>query len=180
MLLLMSLLLGLAPNLVPIDKPPQVLSFDAAEFREAFNAAREQPRLVIVISPSCGHCLRLAYEVNQLVSKHPDSTIKVFVLWAPFMATDNQLGAQRATAYINDAHVVHFWDLWRFVSRAYTKQLKVPELDAWDMLAFYEPHLQWKDEPPTPTFWMQDRMLKIGTPFSPEALESSLEPWWNK
>lgn len=180
MWLLLSLLLGLAPSSDTVDTPPQVLSFNASAFRDAFNASRDKPRLVLVVSPTCGHCLRLASEVNDLLAAHPDSTIKVFVLWAPYMATDNPMAAERATDYINDERVVHFWDLWRFGTRTYTDQLKLPVTDAWDMLAFYEPHLEWKEAPPVPTFWMQDRQLDMGTPYSKERLEQALESWWNK
>ncbi len=181
MFLLLSLLLGLTPLTGDAAQPTiQPLSFDAAAFHDAFNAARNQPRLVLVVSPTCGHCLRLASEVQELLAAHPDSAMKVFVLWAPYMATDNQMAAERALAYLSDRRVMHFWDLWRFGTRTYTEQLKLPVTEAWDMLAFYEPRLQWEDELPNPTFWMQDRQLEIGTPYSKEGLAQALEPWWKK
>jgi hypothetical protein len=93
------------------------------------------------------------------------------------LQNDNAITAQRATAYLSDHRVTDFWDLWRFGTRNYAKQLDIPLLDAWDMVVFYKPGLTWGAEPPEPTFWMQNRNLDHGTPFSTAALEEALKPW---
>lgn len=76
-----------------------------------------------------------------------------------------------------DARVEHFWDLWKFGTRVYSQQLHLPENDAWDMFAFYSPDVIWRDSIPVPTFWMQNRALKVGDPYSKESLEQRLKPW---
>jgi thiol-disulfide isomerase/thioredoxin len=153
------------------------LSFEGKAFVEAFNAASDRGRIVVVISPTCGHCLQLASQVNEVLQQYPEARLQVFVLWSPFMRTDNRMVALRAAGYLNDPRVQHFWDLWRFGSRIYTEQLKVPPMEAWDMLVFYKPHLQWRERPPEPTFWMQNRGLDVGQPYSKEALLSELKAW---
>ncbi|UCF36996.1 MAG: hypothetical protein JSU96_19705 [Acidobacteriota bacterium] len=85
--------------------------------------------------------------------------------------------AQRASAYLRDPRVRHFWDLWKFGSRTFSKQLGIPELDAWDMFTFYKPHLTWGGSMPDPTFWMQNRGLKFGQPYSKDALEAQMKDW---
>ena len=93
------------------------------------------------------------------------------------MPRDSQQAAQRATAYMSDSRVKHFWDLWRFGTRTFAQQLNIPIADAWDMFTFYKPHVRWRDAFPEPTFWMQNRDLKIGTPYSQQAMEQQLRPW---
>lgn len=99
------------------------------------------------------------------------------MLWAPYLKSDNSVTAQRATTYLSDNRVTDFWDLWRFGSRIYSEEFQIPTLEAWDMVVFYEPGITWQGEHPKPTFWMQNRNLDHGTPFSKEALEDALQPW---
>lgn len=176
---LMTLLLGLTSAQYLADLEMVTLSFKAEAFRESFNAAQDRPRLVGVFSPRCGHCLQAVSEVADILKRHPQSRIQVYILWSPFMHVDNKAAAQAATQYIPDSRVKHFWDLWRFASRLYTEQLGLPPEHAWDMWTFYKPQLAWTGEtPPPPTFWMQNRALDIGEPYSKEALEKKLEAWF--
>jgi hypothetical protein len=153
------------------------LTFDAKDFKEAFNASADRPRLVGVFSPTCGHCLQACSELQEILNRKPGARIKVFLLWAPFMQRDTLSLAKRATGYLPDSRVQHFWDLWRFASKSYEKQLKVPRGHAWDMFVFYKPHLVWQDSMPEPTFWLQNRSLEVGIPYSAEDLEEGLMEW---
>jgi hypothetical protein len=153
------------------------LSFDARGFKEAFNAAADRPRLVGVFSPTCGHCLQACSELQEVLNEEPEARLKVFLLWAPFMHRDTLGLARRATGYLPDNRVTHFWDLWKYVSKSYEKQLKVPKGHAWDMFVFYKPNLVWRESLPEPTFWLQNRGLEVGTPYSQEDLEAGLKEW---
>jgi hypothetical protein len=153
------------------------LSFDAKDFKEAFNASAGEPRLVGIFSPSCGHCLRACSELQEILNRHPKGRLRVFLMWAPFMQRDTLNLAKQATGYLPDERVQHYWDLWRFTSRAYAKQMEIPELHAWDMFVFYKPHLVWHEIIPEPTFWMQNRDLDLGTPYSQDDLEAGLIDW---
>jgi len=93
------------------------------------------------------------------------------------MPGDNRNAAQRATGYLPDERVAHYWDLWKYGSRNFAAKLKIPELEAWDLFAFYRPHQSWKDPVPEPTFWMQARGLSVGESYSKDALTGKLETW---
>jgi thiol-disulfide isomerase/thioredoxin len=153
------------------------LSFDARDFRESFNAAADQPRVVGVFSPTCGHCLQACSELQEILKERPEARLKVFLLWAPFMKRDTLPLAQRATGYLPDRRVYHFWDLWKYAAKVYQEQLKIPKGNAWDMFVFYKPHLLWQDSLPEPTFWLQNRGLDVGTPYSQENLKAGIEEW---
>lgn len=155
----------------------KTLSFNAEDFRAAFNASTGKVRLVGIYSPTCAHCLQACSQIEEILKAHPDLRVKVFILWTPFMRTDNINTARRATGYLADHRVEHFWDLWRYTSRCYVDQLKIPEIHAWDMVVGYKPLLVWKDQPPDPTFWLQNRGLDTGVPFSKEKLQEELLKW---
>jgi hypothetical protein len=93
------------------------------------------------------------------------------------MERDSRRLAQRASAYISDSRVQHFWDLWRFGTRTYSEQLGIPPQEAWDMFTFYKPHLIWRSTIPEPTFWMQNRNLEKGLPYNKEELEAEMLKW---
>lgn len=103
----------------------------------------------------------------------------MYLLWAPYLHSDSQATAQRASVYSPDRRVTHFWDLWRYGSRLYSEEFGIPTLEAWDMFVFYKPGLDWKTNPPKPTFWLQNRGLKKGAAYSKALLEEELKPWLN-
>ncbi|HXK60684.1 MAG TPA: hypothetical protein PLP42_12415 [Acidobacteriota bacterium] len=99
-------------------------------------------------------------------------------MWTPLMANDTRHSATTSSAYLPDPRVEHYWDLWTFTSKVYTRQLRYPPNEvAWDMAVVYKPHLVWKNEPPEPTLFLDARDLNIGMKFSAEALKEELRKW---
>ncbi|GAB4232722.1 MAG: hypothetical protein Kow00109_05260 [Acidobacteriota bacterium] len=162
---------GAEPAVHPVD-------FQGRPFVATFNAAKEHPRLVGIFSPRCAHCLQTCADVRDVLAEYADADIQVFILWAPFEAGDNIGWARRAAdAYLPDPRVIHFWDVWKFSSRAYTEILRVPVSEAWGLLLGFPAGEEWRDRPPKPRFWFQSRNLKVGTPFSEKLLRMRLAPW---
>jgi len=153
------------------------LSFTASEFIDDFNAASDTNRLVMVTSPTCPHCLRAIVELEQILAKHPDGKLQVMLLWGPLMQTDTSAVTRRSMQYIRDKRVSHYWDLWRWGYRTYMKNLNIPEFEAWDLFIFYEAGKKWGENPPDPTFWMENRTVEYGPPYSKEAMETELLKW---
>lgn len=174
-MLLLAFLAFFLQGAVTVDV--ETLSFDARGFKEAFNSAADKPRLIGIFSPTCGHCLQACSELQEILKQRPEARLRVFLLWGPFMQRDTRSLAIRATGYLPDNRVRHFWDLWKFASKSYEEQLKVPKGHAWDMFVFYKPHLIWQDSLPEPTFWLQNRGLEVGTPYSQEDLQAGLKEW---
>ena len=155
----------------------QSLSFTAKEFVDDFNEASDTHRLVMVTSPTCPHCMKAVVELQQILEKHPDGKIKVMLLWGPLMQTDTSSITRRMMQYIRDERVDNYWDLWRWGYRTYTENLKIPEFEAWDLFIFYEAGKKWEGTPPVPTFWMENRTVEYGPPYSKEAMEAELLKW---
>jgi hypothetical protein len=76
-----------------------------------------------------------------------------------------------------DKRVHHFWDLWRFGTRTYSEQLGIPAREAWDMTVIYEPQVVWQEKGPEPAVWFQNRELRVGKPYSKDALEAEIKKW---
>jgi thiol-disulfide isomerase/thioredoxin len=173
--LLIVVLLGMLASLSGADL--QKLSFTAKEFKDAFNENSDTHRLVMVTSPTCPHCLKAIIELQEILEKHPDGKLKVMLLWGPLMRSDTSSITIRAMEYIKDKRVDNFWDLWRWGYRTYTENLNIPEFEAWDLFIFYEAGKKWGDQPPVPTFWMENRTVEYGPPYSKEAMEAELLKW---
>lgn len=154
------------------------VSYGGREFLNAFNAASDQTRLVLVFSPTCGHCLQGASEVAQILQQLPDARVKVLILWSPLLARDSRFAAQDATVYLPDSRAQHFWDLWTFGVNHYTQKLKYPEDRlAWDIFVLYEAGISWRSSgaAPDPSSWMQHHNLDIGPKYTKSLLKSELE-----
>ncbi len=107
-----------------------------------------------------------------------DASIKVFVLWSPILENDNRFAAQKATSYLNDARVEHFWDLWTFGVNHFTKQFNYPGKElAWDIFVLYEPGAEWilPGPAPDPHYWMQHRGLDVGPDYTQSELQAQIK-----
>ena len=114
-------------------------------------------------------------EANQVLQRMPKAKVKVMTLWSPVLRRDSQEAAERATAYLSDRRVEHFWDLWGFGIRTYSKQFKYPQgKKAWDIFVLYQSELTWNEKPPKTVVLMQHRDLKIGTKYSQDFLYKEL------
>ena len=99
----------------------------------------------------------------------------MFVVWAPYLRSDSKAAAQRAASYVSDPRVHHYWDLWQFGSKTYAKEFNYPQYDAWDLFVGYQPGSTWHEKSPEPTFYLQNRNLDHGVPYSKQALEDELK-----
>ncbi len=99
-------------------------------------------------------------------------------MWTPLLPRDNKEMAVEATTYLSDLRAEHFWDLWSFGLKAYTRKLGYPSGEtAWDIYIFFKPHVVWKGQPPAPTFWMQNRGVKGLPDFSADKFEAEVLKW---
>lgn len=181
--LIISLLLSLSSfkSGVELQGPVReltVVSPGGKEFVNAFNAASDRTRLVTVFSPTCGHCLRGAADIQSILRKEDTARIKVLVLWSPIRGPDSRRSAEQATVYLRDPRAEHFWDLWNFGRQHYTKRFQYPEdSTAWDIFVLYKPHLSWHKGGPNPTAWMQGRGLDIGLKYTADLLHQHVKKW---
>ncbi|MCH8259325.1 MAG: heavy-metal-associated domain-containing protein [Planctomycetes bacterium] len=133
---------------------------------ERFNADRDKPRVVAIVSATCGACVAGAIAVNESVLKaYPSADISVFIVWIDILARDDYVAAQRMAGIFNDPRVRQFHDPNRLVGDAFAKGL-LDQPPAWDIYLLYaaSPQQLWVDYPPKPTDWMHQIGLRDADP----------------
>jgi hypothetical protein len=135
-------------------RPHTNLGTDAAALREAFNTDAGKVRVVALVSPTCGTCLRGASDVQAHVFAHVSSDrLAGFVVWVPKL-DGREKNVPEATHTVSDARVTHFWDGQAVLVHGYGTVLKLGA-DAWDVYLIYPPGVRWDGTlPPAPAFWM--------------------------
>jgi hypothetical protein len=134
-----------------------VVSEDAHELKDAFNADKTSPRVMLIVSPLCPACRAGASVVQKRALAKTDSeNLKVYVVWISRFPGDSLKAAQAATQLVSDERARHFWDGTGAVGKLYGNAVKLPQgkTFAWDVYFVFEPQAEWKADPPTPAFWM--------------------------
>ena len=122
---------------------------------EWFNAEREKPRFVTILSSTCGACVAGAVAVNEaLLKAFADTEISISVVWIDILPSDDVDSASRAAAIFDDPRVTQFHDPRQLAGQAFATGL-LNRPPAWDMYLFYASGSTWTDsDPPKPTQWM--------------------------
>jgi copper chaperone CopZ len=122
--------------------------------RDAFNAAKDDTRVVTVLSPTCGECQSGQSVVARAFAATKTTRLKGFIVWLAMKPADSQAAASTQAAEFTDGRVVQGWDANGGIGDAFAKTLALKGR-AWDVYAVYEPGVTWTgDAPPKPTFWM--------------------------
>lgn len=144
-----------------LDFTPKVqkagIAMDAlalAALKDAFNAAKDDTRVVTVLSPTCGECQSGQSVVARAFAATKTRKLKGFIVWLAMKPADSQAAASTQAAEFTDGRVVQGRDATGGIGDAFAKTLALKGR-AWDVYAVYEPGVMWTgDAPPKPTFWM--------------------------
>jgi copper chaperone CopZ len=144
-----------------LDFTPKVqkagIAMDAlalSALRDSFNAAKDDTRVVTVLSPTCGECQSGQSVVARAFAATKTTKLKGFIVWLAMKPADSQAAASTQAAEFTDGRVVQGWDANGGIGDAFAKTLALKGR-AWDVYAVYEPGVTWTgDAPPKPTFWM--------------------------
>jgi len=123
---------------------------------ERFNADRDKPRVVAMVSATCGACVAGAIAVNEsVVNAYPSADVSIFVVWIDILPSDDYAAAQRVAGIFNDPRVRQYHDPNGLAGDAFAEGL-LDQPPAWDMYLVYAatPQQLWVDYPPKPTDWM--------------------------
>jgi hypothetical protein len=135
-------------------RPHTDLGPDAAPLREAFNADVGKVRVVALVSPTCGTCLRGASDMQDHVfGAIGGDRLAGFIVWVPKL-DGKEKNVPEATHTVSDPRVTHFWDGRAVLVHGYDTVLGLGT-DAWDVYLVYPPGVRWDGTlPPAPAFWM--------------------------
>lgn len=73
----------------------------------------------------------------------------------PILPSDARLTVGRATKYLADDRVTHYWDGDAELVKGFAPVLGIDDGKAWDVYLLYDQDTEWIDSPPTPVFWQE-------------------------
>ena len=130
-----------------------VLSDDARELKQAFNADEGVVRVLLIVSPRCPMCRSGAAMVERALSRIQTGQLKVYVVWIHRLYRDDREAAQEAAALVADKRARHFWDGGGSLGKEYGKIISLPQNKkfAWDVYFIFGRQAKWTNAPPNPT-----------------------------
>jgi hypothetical protein len=131
------------------------LDRDLTQLKNNFNAAKGSVRLVFIIGPTCGICLRGMADFNEalLAERQGDDRLQTFAVHVPVLGA-TEADAKNSLPLMQGANIYHYWDPSGIVGQDYMEVLGTGNVYAWDVWIAYGPDAEWKDaSPPAPAFW---------------------------
>ena len=138
------------------DRPDYyVVDESLSRIKADFNAMDDKIRLVFIIGPSCGICLRGMDDLNESIVKsiQNDPRIHTLAIHVPALGADEEHVAG-SIPLLSGPRVTHYWDPSGNTGIEYKETLDIP-MYAWDLWFVYEPGARWEDGelPPYPDYW---------------------------
>lgn len=138
------------------DRPDYyVVDESLSRIKADFNAMDDKIRLVFIIGPSCGICLRGMDDLNESIVKtvQNDPRIHTLAIHVPALGADEE-HVVGSIPLLSGPRVTHYWDPNGNTGIEYQETLDIP-MYAWDLWFVYEPGARWEDGelPPYPDYW---------------------------
>lgn len=143
-----------ACNRVRPERSYVVVGDSTAIVQKAFNADSGKVRVLMLVSPTCGVCLRGASDVTENILKRKGGkNISVYVVWVPMLRAVEK-NVSPATGVVATSWAKQYWDGQNLLGEQYRKVLDWND-SAWDVYMLYGPQVRWTgDLPPTPDYFM--------------------------
>jgi hypothetical protein len=126
-----------------------------ARIRADFNAMQDKIRLVFIIGPSCGVCLRGMDDLNEAIVKfiQNDPRIHTLAIHVPALGAEEK-HVIASIPLLSGPRVTHYWDGSGRIGMQYRETLGIP-MYAWDVWFVYDPGARWEDggSPAYPDYW---------------------------
>jgi len=138
------------------DRPDYyIVGEDLARIRADFNVMQDKIRLVFIVGPSCGICLRGMDDLNEALvhSLQNDPRIHTLVIHVPALGAQEKHVAA-SIPLLAGPHITHYWDPVGRTGLEFQETLGI-SMYAWDIWMLYEPGARWQDNeaPPEPDYW---------------------------
>ena len=154
-----TVLLALMPLAAPAadaaQKPYVVLDKSLSQLRADFNANVGKVRMLYIVGPTCGICLRGMSDLQETVysKKGDDPRVVTFVIHVPTLGA-HEANVAPASRLITNRFTTNYWEETGITGRLMQQVMGVDKY-VWDFWAIYGPNVVWSDERlmPAPSFW---------------------------
>jgi hypothetical protein len=137
------------------QKPYVVLDKSVSRLRTDFNANVGKVRMLYIVGPTCGICLRGMSDLQEALysKKTDDPRMVTFVVHVPTLGA-REANVASAARLISNSYTTQYWEETGITGRLMQQTLGVNEY-IWDFYAIYGPKAVWSDErlPPVPDFY---------------------------
>jgi hypothetical protein len=137
------------------QKPYVVLDKSLGQLRADFNANVGKVRMLYIVGPTCGICLRGMSDLQETVysKKGDDPRAVTFVIHVPTLGA-HEANVAPASRLITNRYTTHHWEETGITGKLMEQVIGV-EKYVWDFWAIYAPNVRWSDERlmPAPSFW---------------------------
>jgi hypothetical protein len=161
---MLALVLGTVLTVLPplvarsADTSPQpyvVLDKSLRQLRADFNANVGKVRLLYIVGPTCGICLRGLSDLQEALysKKGNDPRMVTYVVHVPTLGA-REINVAPASRLITNAHTTQYWEETGITGKLMEESLGLTNRYIWDFYAIYGPNAVWSDErPPAPDFY---------------------------
>jgi hypothetical protein len=137
------------------QKPYVVLDKSLGQLRADFNANVGKVRMLYIVGPTCGICLRGMSDLQETVysKKGDDPRVVTFVIHVPTLGA-HEANVAPASRLITNRYTTHYWEETGITGKLMEQVIGVDQY-VWDFWAIYAPDVRWSDERlmPAPSFW---------------------------
>ena len=152
-------LLVLTPLAASAADAPQkhyvVLDKSLSQLRADFNANAGKVRMLYIVGPTCGICLRGMSDLQETLysKKGDDPRVVTFVIHVPTLGA-REANVGPASQLISNRYTTHYWEETGITGRLMQQVMGVDKY-VWDFWTIYTPKVVWSDERlmPAPSFW---------------------------
>lgn len=135
--------------------PYVVLDKSLSRLRADFNASQGKVRMLYIVGPTCGICLRGMSDLQEALyrKKGDDPRLVTLVVHVPTLGA-RAANVAPASRLISNRYTTQYWEETGIVGRLMQQVMGVDKY-VWDFWAIYGPKAVWSDErlPPVPDFW---------------------------
>lgn len=136
------------------EKPYVVLDENLQQLKDDFNAKVGTVRLLFILGPTCGICLRGMADLNDefLAEYQSDPRLHTYGVHVPVLRAEEEHIID-SLPLMQGPRIYHYWDPIGTIGQLYSGVLET-EAFAWDVWLVYGPEAVWEGEtPPTPDYW---------------------------
>ena len=137
------------------QKPYVVLDKNLSQLRADFNANVGKVRMLYIVGPTCGICLRGMSDLQEAVysKKGDDPRLVTFVIHVPTLGA-HETNVVPASRLISNRHTTQYWEETGITGKLMQQVMGVDKY-VWDFWTIYAPNVVWSDERlmPAPSFW---------------------------
>ena len=120
------------------------------EIKNEFNAAKDDVRVLLLLSPTCPICLQGASAFDHILGDVPGKPVRTFVVWEPVLLTDWSSPSTATLGRISHMQAMQFWDRERLISHSMGEHDR--HSIVWDYIAVYSGGALWEARPPEPLY----------------------------